>query len=130
MTESLINLDEAKEKYLDGLGDIMKLATKTKDKRIALLEQELEAGRERIADLEARAKFYQEHNFVDATPDGGYAMRILQSYRAMCNCSWSDVIGGEPTNPLCIEMNAVNEKRKIELDEAIAKLAVIEGGKQ
>ncbi|MCK9571075.1 hypothetical protein M0R72_19155 [Candidatus Pacearchaeota archaeon] len=121
MTESPVNLDEAK-----------RLASLRKEDDIcynSLAEEygkaidELVTSRERIAELEGRAKFYQEHNFVNATPDGGYALRILQSYRSMCNCSWSDVLGGDPTNPLCIEMNTVNEKRKIELDEATAKLS-------
>jgi hypothetical protein len=70
-------------------------------------------------------KKWIEHNYVDATPDGGYALRILKSYRSLCDCNWSDVIGSEPTNPLCIEMNKINEKRKTELDDAIAKLEAV-----
>jgi hypothetical protein len=66
----------------------------------------------------------QGHNFIDATPDGNYALRILQSYRSMCNVSWTDIIGAPPTNPLCSKMNEINEKRKAELDEAITKLGL------
>jgi hypothetical protein len=64
----------------------------------------------------------QEHHFINATPDGNYALRILQSYRDMCNVSCSDAIDAPPTNPLCIEMNKVNEQRKTELDKAIKLL--------
>lgn len=67
-------------------------------------------------------KRWIEHNFVDATPDGNYALRILQSYRALCNTEWSDVIGIPTTNPLCIEYNRINDLRKKELDKAIEKL--------
>jgi len=56
MTDSPINLDEAKQRYLDGLGDIMKLAAKSKDERIAVLEKELIAARERIAELDGQPK--------------------------------------------------------------------------
>lgn len=64
----------------------------------------------------------KEHNFIDATPDGNYALRILKSYRNMCDVKVSNELTGEPTNPLCIEINRINEKRKIELDAAIKKL--------
>ena len=73
--------------------------------------------------LEARLNQLQEHHFIDATPDGGYAMRILQSYRDCFNVVVSDCIGAEPTNLLCIAMNEVNEKRKIEIDKAIKDLS-------
>lgn len=65
------------------------------------------------------------HNYVNAFPDGGYAMRILQSYREMCDQYVSDDITGGPTNPVYIAMNEANEKRKIELDKAISDLAGI-----
>jgi hypothetical protein len=78
----------------------------------------------RIKELETRLARYQEHLFIDATPDGGYAMRILQCYRASCDYVISDVIGVPPTNPLCVEMNKINELRKKELDAAISVLAV------
>jgi hypothetical protein len=77
----------------------------------------------RIAELESRLRLLKEHNYIDARPDGKYALRILQSYRNMCNVSWSDVINEPPTNPLCIEMNKINEMRKTELDIAIEKLS-------
>jgi len=60
--------------------------------------------------------------YIPDHPDGDYALRILQNYRAMCDYSCSDVLGAEPTNPLCIEMNRANELRKAELDKAIAAL--------
>jgi hypothetical protein len=67
----------------------------------------------------------KEHLFVNAFPDGGYAMRILQSYRDLCDEYVSDNITGGPTNPLCIAINEANEKRKLELDKAISNLGSI-----
>jgi len=87
------------------------------------MNEKYEELQKRYQELKERIKYYQEHNFVNATPDGNYALRILLSYRQMCNVSVSDAIGCEPTNPLCIEMNKTNEKRKLELDKAIDRLS-------
>lgn len=60
---------------------------------------------------------------VDATPDGGYALRILQAYRQECDARWADATSGEPpTNLLLIAMNDAQDKRAAELDRAIAWL--------
>ena len=53
-----------------------------------------------------------ERKFIDATPDGNYALRILQAYRADCDLTWSDNTAGfKIKNPLLKE-----------LDKAISKL--------
>ena len=85
--------------------------------------------RAEVERLQDRLNMLKEHNFVDATPDGSYALRIMQSYREMCNCLVSDSIDAPPTNPLCIEMNRVNELRKAELDKAISDLSHVDAWK-
>lgn len=99
--------------------DIIRKAT-TADyiETIDNLRAEVERLRSTLVNLKA-------HNYVNAFPDGGYAMRILQSYREMCDQYVSDDITGGPTNPVYIAMNEANEKRKIELDKAISDLAGI-----
>jgi hypothetical protein len=62
---------------------------------------------------------------VDATPDGGYALRILRAYRMRCNEKW--IVEGFKENEKLIYdvMNDAQDKRAIELDKAIAKLGSI-----
>jgi len=55
---------------------------------------------------------------VDATPDDNYVLRILQAYRANCDCVWVS----EPENLLVQEMNRLQKLRAEKLDLAIAKL--------
>ena len=59
---------------------------------------------------------------IDATPDGGYALRILKAYRMRCNEKW--IVEGFKENEKLIYdvMNDAQDKRAIELDKAIAKL--------
>lgn len=78
--------------------------------KIIIINSPIQA--KRIAELESCLKLLQGHNYVNATPDGSYALRILQSYRAMCDVQWSDAIDAPPTNPLCIEMNKVNDAKR------------------
>jgi hypothetical protein len=61
---------------------------------------------------------------IDATPDDGYPLRILEAYRRDCDmwCSSSTNLGDPETNPLCIAMNEMQKKRAVVLDKAIAKL--------
>lgn len=65
----------------------------------------------------------QAVEYIDATPDDNYPMRILQAYRQRCDCQWAeDTDGGEVKNPLLKSMNEMNNKRAEILDKAIAKL--------
>jgi len=73
--------------------------------------------------IEGKEKNKKEWKFVDATPDGNYALRILQAYRGDCNIRWSDTsLGLKTTDPLCVELNKLQDERAKELDEAIDKL--------
>lgn len=60
----------------------------------------------------------QPINYVDATPDEGYPLRILRTYRANCDCRWVS----ELENPLIQLMNKNQEERAKILDVAIATL--------
>jgi hypothetical protein len=61
-------------------------------------------------------------DWIDATPDGNYALRILRYYRKKCDARWAtDTIGG-CDNPIFRLMNDGQEKRAKELDDAINKL--------
>jgi hypothetical protein len=62
---------------------------------------------------------------IDATPDGGYALRILKTYRMRCNEKW--IVKGISDNEKLIydAMNDAQDKRAIELDKAIAKLGCV-----
>lgn len=57
--------------------------------------------------------------WVDATPDGGYAIRILEAYRCKCDCRW--VVHGvnNATCEMYKQMNRDQEARARELDQAI-----------
>ena len=59
---------------------------------------------------------------VDATPDGDYALRILQAYRANCNCKY--VVHGmsEEDTKFWGMMNEIQDQRAVVLDMAITKL--------
>jgi hypothetical protein len=61
---------------------------------------------------------------IDATPDGDYPLRILQSYRDDCDIMWTDsTSGSEPMNALYKAMNEHQKQRAVVLDKAITKLA-------
>jgi hypothetical protein len=59
---------------------------------------------------------------IDATPEG-YAMRLLEVYledaRSYRISSNSSLDTGKETNPLCIEMNRLQDERVVELERAI-----------
>ena len=62
--------------------------------------------------------------YLDATPDEGYPLRILQAYRQLCDCKWAESTdGSEPQNPLLRLMNEHCDKRAEILDRAIARLS-------
>jgi len=56
---------------------------------------------------------------IDATPDGGYALRILHYYRSRCNEVW-EVFGLTPKQAQVYKlMNKHQQLRAKELDKAI-----------
>jgi hypothetical protein len=58
--------------------------------------------------------------YVDATPDEGYPLRILKAYRENCDRKWSDNLSGvEPQNPLIKMLNDQCDRRAEFLDSAI-----------
>lgn len=59
---------------------------------------------------------------LDATPDEGYVLRILQAYRDNCNVKWATSTDGTCDNPLYQTMNEHQEERAKLLDSAIEKL--------
>ena len=71
---------------------------------------------------EIRNELNMREMSIDATPDGGYALRILRTYRMRCNEKW--IVKGISDNEKLIydAMNDAQDKRAIELDKAIAKL--------
>lgn len=62
----------------------------------------------------------QTINYINATPDEGYILRILQAYRNNCDCKWVSNVD----NPLIQEMNMLQDKRAKLLDEAIHILKI------
>ncbi len=62
-------------------------------------------------------------NYVDATPDGNYALRILQAARDDCNVQWTDNTAGlKIDNPMIEILNELQKERAKELDKAIKLL--------
>lgn len=59
---------------------------------------------------------------VDATPDGGYALRILRAYRDMCDSRYIVMGMSENEQVLWNAMNQWQAQRAGELDRAIATL--------
>ncbi len=55
---------------------------------------------------------------VEATPNEGYPLRILEAYRENCNCRFVS----NYKSPLIDQMNADYDKRGVILDKAIACL--------
>lgn len=74
---------------------------------------------ERIALPEITHRERMSEVLVDATPDGGYALRILRAFRRRCDCRWA--VEGLPENERLIwdAMNEAQERRAEELDAAI-----------
>lgn len=64
----------------------------------------------------------QAIEYVDATPDEGYVLRILQAYRQNCNLEFLAVDVPEDSKAFYEMLNALQRKRAKLLDEAIDKL--------
>lgn len=64
----------------------------------------------------------QEVKYIDATPDEGYPLRILQAYRENCDCFWATSADGSCDNPIYTLMNEHQKQRAKILDKAIEKL--------
>lgn len=62
-----------------------------------------------------------KNHFVDGTPDGNYAIRILLAFRARCNEKWI-IEGDTKAKALYDAMNEHQDLRAKELDKAIALL--------
>lgn len=62
--------------------------------------------------------------YVDATPDDGYVLRILQAYRDNCDAIWATEGDGvsKDMKEFCSAMNDAQKKRLVLLDAAIQKL--------
>ena len=62
---------------------------------------------------------YVDVHHIDGSPDGNYALRILEHYRSLCNTVW--VVEGLPENTRLIYdyMNECQQRRAKELDRAI-----------
>lgn len=88
---------------------------------IMQLEAHLIRSMEAVRDLyENKLTRYKNIGYVDATPDGNYAWRILQKAREDCNMLWSDNTAGiSSSNPLIFEMNRLQKERATELDKAL-----------
>ena len=70
-----------------------------------------------------RVRFKEFKPGIDATPNDGYAIRILQAYYNDTEGYLSDNSDGNPPkNPMLILLNRDNEARRVELREAIAIL--------
>lgn len=58
-------------------------------------------------------------DYVDGTPNGGYALRILRAYRERCNMLWETHGLGENQAVIYDLMNEAQKQRALELDKAI-----------
>ncbi|MCK4624026.1 MAG: hypothetical protein KAV00_01855 [Phycisphaerae bacterium] len=64
---------------------------------------------------------------VDGTPNAGYPLRILEAYRARCDCKW-EVEGLDDDIKLVYGMmNEHQDQRAAILDDAIATLETLRG---
>jgi len=61
----------------------------------------------------------QAVEYIDATPNEDYPLRILKSYRQRCDCNWASVLNH---HPLIQMMNKQNVQRAEILDRAITIL--------
>jgi hypothetical protein len=77
----------------------------------------------RIRELEEALKQRVAHGYIDATPNGGYARRILQHYRNDCDGWYASNTDGGQDSPLVVALNKTNAARKAELDLALRILA-------
>ena len=64
----------------------------------------------------------EEILYVDATPDEGYPIRILEAYRQRCDYKWSMSSDEIKENELMKSMNDAQDLRAEILERALAKL--------
>ena len=74
------------------------------------------------AEARGEDRKYKEKMFIDATPDGDYALRLLRAYRDDCDLTWADTSGKKSKNLLIVEMNRLQKLRAKELNKAIFHL--------
>jgi len=79
--------------------------------------------------LEHSRKHIREKVWVDATPDRELPARILKAYIDETHDT-DNLIGLDPTSPLCIEMNKARDERNAIIREAIRALASTDSGKE
>ena len=85
------------------------------------MKQEIRKVGEKAREDERRK--WKSKGYVDATPDGNYALRLLQQARADCDVQWSDNTAGlSIKNPLLKELNRLQKQRAKELDDVILAL--------
>jgi hypothetical protein len=70
-----------------------------------------------------RDRIDMKNQYVDGTPDGLYALRILKFIRQRCNEKWIVEGFDESTTALYDAMNKHQDLRAKELDEAIRILS-------
>ena len=71
------------------------------------------------AEARGEDRKYKEKMFIDATPDGDYALRLLRAYRDDCDLIWAETSGKKSKNLLIVEMNRLQKLRAKELNKAI-----------
>jgi hypothetical protein len=76
--------------------------------------------REPLPDLTNQESLNQ--SWVDATPDGGYALRILEAFRRRCDCEYRTAGLMEAQTAFYERLNRTHRERATELDRAIAIL--------
>src|SRR3990167_5048390 len=61
---------------------------------------------------------WKARGYVDATPDGNYALRLLRQAREDCDIKWSDNTAGlNIKNPLLKVLNNLQKERAKELEK-------------
>ena len=87
----------------------------------ALAAAEAKGRAEEREALKAERAAYRGHGplFVDATPDGSYAIRLLEAYIAADeNGTWEGFVNGLPSKTAAL-LNEINAKRAAELRNAV-----------
>lgn len=84
----------------------------------------METQRKKIEFPPVQDMIETRYQYIDGTPDGGYALRILRYYRRRCDEKWaiSGTAVTETTQRLYDTMCEHQDQRAVELDEAIKTL--------
>jgi hypothetical protein len=69
-----------------------------------------------------------KHQYIDGTPDGQFALRILKFFRARCNEKWIVEDVDEKARAIYDAMNEHQDLRAKELNKAISILSKEQGG--